>query len=109
MKKHINIFIEGDLQKTDFNFYSQVGAFKHGIEAIYKNGDSRHIEIEVEGEEQNIQNYIDYIKNGALSRHIEIFKTENGQFKNIEGFTSLKVHKEKFKFIKRIFNPPKKF
>jgi len=103
MKKHIDIFIEGKLEKADFNFYSQIGAFKHNINAIYKNGDTRHVDIEAEGEFSDIQKYIDYLQTGALGHHIELFRTENGNFKNIQGFTSLKVHKEKFKAIKRLF------
>ncbi|RLD64495.1 MAG: hypothetical protein DRI84_08615 [Bacteroidetes bacterium] len=109
MKKHIDIFIEGNLEKADFNFYSQMGAFKYNINAIYKNGDTRHVEIEAEGEDQNVSGYIEFLQNGALGRHIEIFNTVNGKFKNIHGFTSLKVHKEKFKAIKRLFNAPKRY
>ena len=104
MKKHIDIFIEGKVQKADFNFYSQIGAVKHNINAIYKNGDTRHVDIEAEGEYTDIQNFIDYLQKGALGHHIELFKTESGKFKNIQGFTSLKVHKEKYKAIKRLFS-----
>jgi len=103
MKKHIDIFIEGKLEKADFNFYSQMGAFKHKINAIYKNGDTRHVDIEAEGELTDIHDYINFLQTGALGHHIESFKTENGSFKNIKGFTSLKVHKEKFKSLKRLF------
>ena len=103
-KKHINIFIEGQVNKADFNFYSQIGATRFGIDAIYKNGDSRHVDIEVEGKEENIQAFVEYIRNGALKGHIEHFRTENGRFRNIQGFTSLKVHKDKYHSIKRLFS-----
>lgn len=109
MKKHVDIFIEGDLEKADFNFYSQIAAFKFDINAIYKNGDTRHVEIEAEGEDKNVDNYIQSLQNGALGRHIELFNTINGEFKNINGFTSLKVHKENFKLIKRLFKAPKRY
>ncbi len=103
-KKHIDIFIEGKVSKADFNFYSQIGASRFGVEAIYKNGDSRHVDIEVEGKEEDIQAFVNYIRNGALKGHIEHFRTENGRFKNIQGFTSLKVHKDKYQAIKRLFS-----
>jgi len=109
MKQHIDIFIEGNLEKADFNFYSQIGAYKYGIDAIYKNGDTRHVEIEAEGEDQNVHGYIEFLKKGALGPHIETFKTVKGKFKNIHGFTSLKVHKEKFKTLKRLFKAPKRY
>jgi len=103
MKKHIDIFIEGSVSKIDFNFYSQIAASKFGIDAVYKNGDTRHVDIEVEGEQENVQSFVDYLNDGALKQHIELFKTEDGEFRNIKGFTSLKVHKEKFKFLKQLF------
>ena len=95
MKKHLDIFIEGSVKKIDFNFYTQVAASKFGINAVYKNGDSRHVDIEAEGSEENLNAFVDYIRNGALKNHIEYFRTEQGRFQNIEGFTSLKVHKDK--------------
>ncbi len=103
MKKHIDIFIEGTVSKADFNFYSQIGASKFDIDAIYKNGDSRHVDIEVEGKVEDIQRFVEYIQNGALRGHIESFRTEQGKFQNIQGFTSLKVHKDKFKLLKSLF------
>jgi len=103
-KKHIDIFIEGSVSKADFNFYSQIGASKFGIDAIYKNGDSRHVDIEVEGKEDDIHAFVEYIRNGALRSHIEHFRTEQGKFQNIQGFTSLKVHKDKYQAIKRLFS-----
>lgn len=102
MNKHLDIFIEGNLEKADFNFYSQSAAIRFGVNAIYKNGDSRHVEIEVEGDAESVEAYAKFIKEGALTSHIEIFNTREGVFKNIEGFTSLKVHKEKRSLIKRL-------
>jgi acylphosphatase len=103
-KKHIDIFIEGSVSKIDFNFYSQIAASKFGIDAIYKNGDTRHVDIEVEGKGSAVNAFVDYIRNGALKDHIEHFRTEQGRFQNIQGFTSLKVHKEKYQAIKRLFS-----
>ena len=102
MNKHLDIFIEGNLEKADFNFYSQSAAIKFNVNAIYKNGDTRHIEIEVEGESKDVEAYANYMKEGALISHIELFRTEEGIFKNIVGFTSLKVHKEKYAKIKKL-------
>ena len=102
MNKHLDIFIEGNLEKADFNFYSQSAAIKFNVNAIYKNGDTRHIGIEVEGESKDVEAYANYMKEGALISHIELFRTEEGIFKNIVGFTSLKVHKEKYAKIKKL-------
>jgi acylphosphatase len=109
VEKHINIFIEGKLTNADFNFYSRVGASKYNINAIYKNGDTRHVDIEAEGNEEDIQQYINYLRNGALKIHIDLFRTEKGQFQNIQGFTSLKVHKDKNQLIKKLFGKRKQY
>jgi len=103
MKKHLDIFIEGQVKKADFNFYSQIAASKFDIHAVYKNGDSRHVDIEAEGSAENIQAFVDYLKSGALKPFIESFKTQEGKFQNIEGFTSLKVHEDKFSLIEKLF------
>ncbi len=108
MNKHLDIFIEGNLEKADFNFYSQSAAIKFNVNAIYKNGDTRHIEIEVEGRTDDVEAYAKHIKEGALSNHIDIFNTVEGKFKNIEGFTSLKVHKEKLSGIKKLLRKYRK-
>jgi acylphosphatase len=104
MKKHIKIFIEGNLEKADFNYYSQSAAIRLGISAIYKNGDTRHIEIEAEGDADKLAEYAEFLRDGALKSYIEVFRTEEGKFKNIQGFTSLKVHKDKRPLIKKLFN-----
>jgi len=109
MKKHIDIFIEGRVNKVDFNFYSQIGAIKFNIDAIYKNGDTRHVDIEAEGKTKDINDYIKYIRTGALKNYIELFRTEQGKFKNIQGFTSLKVHKEEITGFKRFLKAMVKY
>jgi len=102
MKKHINIYMEGRLNNGDFNFYSQSGAYKFDINAIYKNGDSVHVDIEAEGKEENLNNYVEYLKNGPLKKHTYLFRTEVGEYVGINGFKSLKVHKDEFSILQRI-------
>ncbi len=94
MKKHLKIFIEGQLEKADFNYYCQTGAIKYGIEAVYRNGDTRHIYIEAEGKDESLREYIEYLSNGALKKHVELFRTEEGELKDIQGFTSLREKKQ---------------
>lgn len=102
MKKHLNIYIEGKLDNADFNFYSQSGAYKFDIHAVYKNGDSRHVDLEAEGNEEDLNGYVEYLKNGPLSKHIELFKIEEAKFEGIDGFKSLKVHKENLSFFDKL-------
>ena len=91
---------------SDFNFYSQSGAYKFDIHAVYKNGDSRHVDLEAEGEEADLNSYVEYLRTGPLHRHIELFRVEEAEFEGIDGFKSLKVHKDELTFkdrLKKIF------
>ncbi len=102
MKKHLNIYIEGKLDNADFNFYSQSGAYKFDIHAVYKNGDSRHVDLEAEGNEEDLNGYVQYLKFGPLKRHIDLFRVEEAEFVGIDGFKSLKVHKDPLTFMQKI-------
>lgn len=102
MKKHLNIYIEGKLDNADFNFYSQSGAYKFDIHAVYKNGDSRHVDLEAEGEENDLHGYVEFLKTGPLKKHIELFRVEEAEFVGIDGFKSLKVHKDNLSFMDKL-------
>lgn len=104
MKKHLKIFIEGNLEAADFNYYCQSTAYKYGINAIYKNGDTRHVYLEAEGKDEELQSFAKELREGPLKRYTEIFRTEDGEFKNIKGFTSLRDKKQKKNILKKFKN-----
>jgi acylphosphatase len=104
MKKHIKIFIEGKLEDADFNYYCQTGAFKYDINAVYKNGDTRHIYIEAEGEKEKLDLFVNAIENGPLKPFLYKFDTAEGELKNIQGFTSLRDKKEKKTILRKFKN-----
>jgi len=94
--------MEGKPKDVDFNFYSQLGALKYNIHAIYKNSDSIHVNIEAEGTEVNLNNYVEYLKEGPLKKYIYLFRTEKGEFRGLYGFESKKVHKDDLIFLQRL-------
>jgi len=94
--------MEGRLNDGDFNFYSQSGAFKFDINAVYKNGDSVHVDIEAEGTEENLNRYVEFLKQGPLKKFIYLFRVEEGEYIGIKGFKSLKVHKDEFTFKQKL-------
>jgi len=103
MAKHIYIKIEGNLVETDFNYYCQVGASKFDINAIYVNGNTRDVELDAEGSEEDLDNYVDFIKNGPLKPFIETFNVSEGEVVNLSGFKSTRKHVEiKKSFLKRL-------
>ncbi len=94
MTKHFYIKIEGDLDKTDFNYYCQVGANKYGIDAIYLNGNSRDVELNAEGSPENLQSYVEFLQNGPLRPFIYTFDVTEQEVMNLRGFVSKRVHKD---------------
>jgi acylphosphatase len=76
------------VRKADFNFYAQIAAHRFGINAVYKNGDTRHVDLEIEGDEDAVQNFVHFMRSGPLQAYIEKFRMETVTFVNIRGFTS---------------------
>jgi len=94
MSKHYFIKIEGDLEKTDFNYYCQTGAMKFDINAIYVNGNTRDVELDAEGSDDNLKSYVEFLKNGPLKPYIETFNVSEGEVMNLSGFVSKRKHVE---------------
>jgi acylphosphatase len=92
MIKHYYIKIEGDLEKTDFNYYCQTGAQKHRISAIYVNGNTRDVELNAEGSGEDLDNYVQFLENGPLKPYIYTFKVDEKEVQNIQGFVSRREH-----------------
>jgi acylphosphatase len=97
MIKHLFIKIEGDLEKTDFNYYCQTGAHRFDINAVYVNGNTKDVEIDAEGEPENLRNYVEYLQTGPLKKFIYTFNTSEKEVVNLKGFKSLRQHKEEKK------------
>jgi len=109
MSKHYYIKIEGDLDKTDFNYYCQTGASKFDINAIYVNGNSRDVELNAEGAASDLDSYVDFLKNGPLKPYIETFNVSEGEVMNLSGFTSKRKHvEEKKSFLDKLLKKKKK-
>jgi len=107
MKTHTDIFIKGKVREADFNYYALKAAMRMNVNVVYKNGDSRHVDIEVEGDASDVQSFVNHLKTGPLKHYIEHFETREGKFKNIEGYTSLRVHKDKQSLLQKLFGKKK--
>jgi acylphosphatase len=99
MIKHFYIKIEGDLDKTDFNYYCQTGAHKFDINAIYVNGNSKDVELNAEGTLENLNNYVEFLQDGPLKPFIYTFDVTEKELLHLKGFTSKRVHKDEKKSV----------
>lgn len=64
MKKHVHIIVDGRVQGVGFRHYTQLKAMECSIKGWVRNRDDHKVEIDAEGEESNIQKFIEEIKKG---------------------------------------------
>jgi len=109
MLKHYYIKIEGDLEKTDFNYYCQTGAHKFDISAVYVNGNTRDVELDAEGDVENLKSYVEYLKTGPLKPFIFTFDVTEKEVVNLQGFKSKRhLSDDKKPILKKLFFGKKK-
>ncbi|MCM3018363.1 MULTISPECIES: acylphosphatase [Priestia] len=64
MKKHVHMIVDGRVQGVGFRHYTQLKAMEYSINGWVRNRDDQKVEIDAEGEESNIQKFIEEIKKG---------------------------------------------
>jgi acylphosphatase len=79
-----HIFIEGNVQQVGFRFYARELAFETKITGWVKNLPDGRVEIVAEGEDAQIQEFLQKLNEGRLGKNIsEIVKhteTHTGKF-----------------------------
>ncbi len=88
MKKHLNIQISGKVQKVGFRFYSMQAAYKYNLKGYSKNMMDGSVLIEAEGEEEDLNGYLLWCKNGPPGSKVTDVKVEEG---DIIGFTEFEI------------------
>jgi len=71
MKKHIHVFISGIVQGVGFRYFAYKWAKKFGINGYVKNLSDGRVEIEAEGEEEFLEDFLDKLKQGPLGAIVE--------------------------------------
>ncbi|AUO13908.1 acylphosphatase [Priestia megaterium] len=64
MKKHVHMIVDGRVKGVGFRHYTQLKAMECSINGWVRNRDDQKVEIDAEGEESNIQKFIEEIKKG---------------------------------------------
>lgn len=87
MKKHVSITIHGKVQKVGFRFSAVDKALEFGLVGIVKNYEDDKLQIEVEGELENLQKFLKWCHvgpEGAKIEKVDFASTEDLQ--NYEDF-----------------------
>ena len=82
MKKHVSITIHGKVQKVGFRFAAIEKALEYELTGIVKNYEDNKVQIEVEGEVDNIQPFLKWCHVGpkdAVVEKVDFVSTEELQ------------------------------
>lgn len=84
--KHVSVKIYGRVQRIGFRFCSMQAAYKYNITGVVRNMDDGSVYIEAEGENSNIEKFVEWCKIGPIGAKIEKFLIEDGDIKNYTSF-----------------------
>ena len=88
MKVHINLNISGRVQRVGFRYQTMKNANALGLKGFVRNDYEGSVYIEAEGEEADIEKFIDWCRIGPSMAVVEEVKTEKGK---VIGFTSFEI------------------
>ena len=84
--KHKNIQIFGRVQGVGFRYTARLAARNYGIKGFVRNMPDGSVYIEAEGQEKNINEFINWCRKGPASAYIEYVNIEDAELKNFEFF-----------------------
>ena len=84
--KHLRLRIYGRVQRIGFRFHSMQTAYKYNVTGLVRNMSDGSVYIEAEGENGNIDRFVDWCRIGPLGAKIEKFLMEEGEVKNYTSF-----------------------
>ena len=87
--KNIHLKIIGRVQHKGFRFSAMQNAYKFGITGIIRNLKDGALYIEAEGDEENLDKFVEWCNRGPIGAKVEEVIIENGELKNYTGFDIL--------------------
>ena len=86
MIRHYNITVKGKVQRVSYRFCTHAQAMKYSLTGYVRNLHNGDVFIEAEGEEENINNLIDWCYVGSPLSQVKEVIAEEGSVKNHETF-----------------------
>jgi acylphosphatase len=86
MKKHLNLTISGKLKHIGFRFMAMQAAYKYGVMGFARKKSNGSVYIEVEGEEENLANFLAWCKTGPVGAEIAEIETVEADLKDFTSF-----------------------
>ncbi len=86
MKKHFNLKISGRVQGVFFRASTREKANEMGVQGFVRNEPDGSVYLEVEGEEDAVQQFINWCHEGPSAARVDKVDQETGDVKNFQGF-----------------------
>ena len=90
MKIHRKIRVRGKVQGVYFRAYTQQKALELGVRGIVKNEPDGSVYIEAEGDENSMNSFFSWCKQGPPAAIVKDVESETGELKNYTSFDILK-------------------
>ncbi len=84
--KHVKIIVSGRVQGVGFRYQTYQEAINYGIHGFVKNQLDGTVLIEAEGDETNIDMFIEWCKHGPSLSRVDNLKIIELPFENIKNF-----------------------
>jgi acylphosphatase len=84
--KCVHIHVYGRVQHTGFRFFAMQMAYQHGIRGYIQNKKDGSLYIEAEGEEEQLNGFLEWCKKGPMGSKVEEVTTDEGEIKNYTSF-----------------------
>lgn len=89
MLKHINIKVYGSVQGVGFRQAIKAKADSLNITGYTRNFPNGSVNIEAEGEEENLKKLVEWCEDGPKTAKVELVKTSDGPIKEFDDFKAL--------------------
>ncbi len=86
MKRHLNLIIAGKVQHIGFRFMAMQAAYKYGVTGFARKKSNGSIYIEVEGEDDNLHNFMEWCKTGPVGAEIAEIDSTESELKDFKSF-----------------------
>jgi acylphosphatase len=88
MRKHLSIRVEGRVQGVFYRASARQKATELGLHGFARNEDDGSVYIEVEGEEQALNEFLQWCKTGPPRAEVKALNHHEGAFQNLTGFST---------------------
>lgn len=88
MERHVNIKIHGMVQGVFFRYSAKEQADTLGITGFARNENGGTVYIETEGEEKQLEKFLEWCKKGPPYAKVEKLDVTEGELKNFPKFST---------------------